>query len=50
MAVTVMELVAVLLARGGLGAFCSTFVMVSVEVTGSRGAVPACMVKLTVTG
>ena len=23
---------------------------VSVEVTGSRGAVPACMVKLTVTG
>ena len=36
--------------RGAAGAFCSTFVMVSVEVTGSRGAVPACMVKLTVTG
>ena len=50
MAATVMLLVPILLAMGAAGTFCSTLVMVRVEVTGSSAAVPACMVKLTVTG
>ena len=50
MAATVMLLVPILLAMGEAGAFCSTLVMVRVDVTGSSAAVPACMVKLTVTG